>query len=80
VQWTAQATISKAGAAMIFHVTSAGYGATRKLPGPLLHRIATLIVTTVIAVLSIDAGNIGICAEKRSVPNFVIILIDDKYD
>jgi len=43
----------------------------------LLHRITTFILTSVAVVLSIDSGKIGICADKRSVPNIVFILADD---
>jgi hypothetical protein len=49
------------------------------LRGHLLHRIATLILTAVSIVLSVDAGNTALGAEKRSVPNIVLILADDKY-
>src|SRR5687768_7915717 len=42
-----------------------------------LHRITTLILTTVAATLSIGIGKHGLCAEKPSVPNIVLILADD---
>ena len=79
-RWTAKVTISKAGAAMLFRSTPVrcGYGAT--LPGHFLHRIATLMLTSIAAMLSEYPATTGFCAEKRSVPNFVIILIDDKCD
>jgi arylsulfatase A-like enzyme len=48
------------------------------LPGRLLHRIATLILAAVAAVLTIDSGKTGACAEKRGAPNVVIILTDDQ--
>lgn len=42
-----------------------------------LHRLAALVFTASAACLSISAEKLGICAEKRSVPNIVIILADD---
>jgi len=42
-----------------------------------LPRLATLILTASLAILSICPSIIGICAEKRSVPNIVLILVDD---
>jgi hypothetical protein len=47
------------------------------LLGTLLHSIATLILTTFPAALSICAVNIGVCDDKKSVPNIVLILADD---
>ena len=46
--------------------------------GHLLHRIATLILITGPAILSIVPYISGECAEKRSVPNIVLILTDDQ--
>ena len=43
----------------------------------LLHRIATLILTTSATILSIHPENIAESAEKHSVPNIVLILADD---
>lgn len=42
-----------------------------------LHRIATLILTTTAAFLSICSQNHGYSAEHRSVPNILLILADD---
>jgi arylsulfatase A-like enzyme len=47
------------------------------LLGTLLHSIATLILTIGPAILSICAINTGICDDKKSVPNIVLILADD---
>jgi arylsulfatase A-like enzyme len=47
------------------------------LLGTLLHRIATLILTISPAIMSICALNIGLCEDKKSVPNIVLILADD---
>lgn len=62
---------------MVFCGSSVGDCTTTNLLGQLLHRIATLILTTVAVVLSIDPTQTGICAEKRSVPNMILILTDD---
>ncbi len=43
----------------------------------LLHRLATFILITCAASLSLVPGNIAISAESRSVPNIVLILADD---
>jgi hypothetical protein len=43
----------------------------------LLHRIATLILTTSATLLSIHPENIAESAEIHSVPNIVLILADD---
>ena len=49
-----------------------------ELTAPLLHRIATLILTTAAAVsLSISPTNNAYSAESCSVPNIVLILADD---
>jgi hypothetical protein len=45
--------------------------------GHQLHRIATLIRTVSSAFLSIYGGNVGLSADKPSVPNIVFILADD---
>jgi arylsulfatase A len=49
----------------------------KNLLGTLLHRIATLILIIGPAILSICAVNTGICDDKKSVPNIVLILADD---
>jgi arylsulfatase A-like enzyme len=49
----------------------------KKILVAFLHRIATLILTTSPAIISICAVNIGICDDKKSVPNIVIIMADD---
>ena len=67
------------GAVMILRISSVGYGSSHNLLGNLLHRIATLILITIAVALSIDSGNIGLCADKPSVPNILLILADDKY-
>ncbi len=63
---------------MIFHKLPEGCIGNPDLLGPLLHRIATLILTICTIILSISPSNIGHCAEKRSVPNIVLILTDDQ--
>jgi len=47
------------------------------LLGHLLHRIATLILTTFAMVLSTDTAIYGNESTNRSVPNIVLILVDD---
>jgi hypothetical protein len=59
------------------------YGTTKsnsplvELTVKLLHRIATLILTTSATILSIHTAHIAESAEKHSVPNIVLILADD---
>jgi hypothetical protein len=77
--WTASVAISKAGAVMIFRSSSTRRCSSANSTGYLRHRIAILTLTVVSVVLSLDSARTGICAEKRSVPNIVIILADDKY-
>jgi len=43
----------------------------------LLHRIATLILTTLACTLSIETTNKALCDDIKSVPNIVLILVDD---
>ena len=43
----------------------------------LLHTIATLILTALAVVLSIDSGKKALSADIRRVPNIVLILADD---
>ena len=62
---------------MSWRLTAAGSSATADLLGHLLHRITTLILITCTLGLSIYPANKGTCAEKRSVPNIVLILADD---
>jgi hypothetical protein len=50
-----------------------------KLLGTLLCCIETLILAILPATLSICAVNTGMCDDKKSVPNIVLILADDKY-
>jgi arylsulfatase A-like enzyme len=57
--------------------TSGGFGSNANLLGYLLHRIATLILTTCTIILSIDANKQAYSSEKRSVPNILLILADD---
>ena len=71
-------TISNAGAAMFLRFASVGHDASSDLRPGLLHRTATLILATVTVILSISAAQHAFCAEKRSVPNVVIILTDDQ--
>jgi arylsulfatase A len=47
------------------------------LLGTLLHRFATLILTLLPAILSLCTVNTGVCDDKKSVPNIVLILADD---
>ncbi len=62
---------------MIFRRLLGGYLNSKDLLGHLLHRITTLILITTTVSLSIGSAKTGICEDKHSVPNFVIILIDD---
>ena len=70
-------SISEPGAVMIFRRLLGGYWDSKDLLGQLLHRITTLILIATTVSLSIGTGKIGLCEDNRSVPNFVIILIDD---
>src|SRR5687768_18490321 len=42
-----------------------------------LYRITTLILTSLLAILSLHAGKKAECSERPSVPNIVMILADD---
>lgn len=57
--------------------TSEGLGSHSCLLDHLLHRIAALILAICTIILSLDAAKQAYSAEKRSVPNIVIILADD---
>jgi len=50
----------------------------RRLTGSLLHGIATLVLTACVPCLSTCLMNKAHSAEKRRVPNIVLIMIDDK--
>ncbi len=63
---------------MIFHELPKGRIGNPDFLGPLLHRIATLILTAFAIILPISLSDTGYCAEKRSVPNIVLILADDQ--
>ena len=63
---------------MGFRAIMMGGGATTNLLGHLLHRIATFILIACAAGLSIDPTILAYSAEKRSVPNVVLILADDQ--
>ncbi len=43
----------------------------------ILHRITTLVLLATTIGLWLAAGRTGFCEEKRNLPNFVVILIDD---
>ena len=62
---------------MFILATSMGGWCSKNLPGHLLRRITTLILITCTLSLSLGPEKTGFCAEKRSVPNMVIILADD---
>lgn len=62
---------------MISRLSQPSLGHHSNLLGHQLHKLATLILTAGAAVLSISLENFGECAEKRSVPNIVLILADD---
>ena len=47
------------------------------LLGQQLRRLPTLILISLTGAFSIDAWNIGVCADRQSVPNIVLILADD---
>ena len=57
--------------------SSVGCGSNPNLPGTLLHRIATLLLTICTIGLSIYPTTYGHSAKIRSVPNIVLILADD---
>ena len=61
---------------MFFRSTLVGCSSNPNLLPHVLHRMPTLILVIVAAVLSMDSGKKH-CAEKRSVPNIVFILADD---
>ena len=59
-------------------ITSGRWGCRPSyLLGPLLHRIATLILTILTVCLSIGVGNCEADPRNGSVPNIVLILVDD---
>ena len=62
---------------MISSASSVGYGSSRNSPRQLLPRIATLILGTAAAVLSISPSITGVCADSTRAPNIVLILADD---
>ena len=62
---------------MCHHVSSLGDLHSPNLPGQLLHRITTFILTLATLGLPIGSVKIGICAAQHSVPNIVLILADD---
>jgi hypothetical protein len=76
---TRKRTISKAGAIMAPRFTSGELDSNANLPGHLLLRIVALILAICTLSLSLDAENKAYSAEKRSVPNILLILADDKY-
>ena len=57
--------------------TTLGPATPRQLTGLLLHRIATFILSSFIAILSMEASNEVLSAESQRVPNIVLILADD---
>jgi hypothetical protein len=71
--------ISTIGAVMFIRSSSLWISYSNDLLGHLLHRITTLIFITCAICLLIGTGQIGICAEKRRVPNILLIVADDKY-
>ncbi len=60
---------------MIFRFSSVGHSDRKDV----LHRTTTLLLVVVAVALSIASGTTGLCETARTAPNFVIILIDDKY-
>jgi len=50
---------------------------SRRLADELLHRITTLILSVFAITLSVQTSEVACSAEKRSVPNIVLILADD---
>lgn len=62
---------------MLLHPASGRYDLNANLLGSLLHKIATLMLTICAVVLSICLANMAVSAEKRSVPNIVLLLADD---
>jgi arylsulfatase A-like enzyme len=63
---------------MIFRSFSTLHGFRSNLRLHLLHRIATLLLAVATLVLSIGPSKTVFCAEKRSVPNIILILADDQ--
>jgi hypothetical protein len=51
----------------------------KHLLASLLHTIASLTLVVTPILLSLGVVNRGLCAEKKSGPNIVVILADDKY-
>jgi len=64
-------------AAKISQLSYVGYRNSRNLLDRLLHTITTLILITATVGLSIWPVKNAYCVDKRSVPNIVIILVDD---
>ena len=62
---------------MIFRSSSVRCGSNPNLPSYLPHRIVTLILITTTVGLSISSAKTGLCEAQRSVPNIIIILVDD---
>ncbi len=62
---------------MSFRLTSVGYGLIPCSLDDLPYRIATPILIACAVVLVVFPANQGKCAEKRRVPNIVVILADD---
>ena len=60
------------------HTSNGGHCDHAYLLGHLPHRIATLTLAIAAALVSIDAGNRGVCEESIHAPNVVLILSDDK--
>ena len=62
---------------MVFRFLADRYASSGSLLGSLLHGTTTLILAAATAVLSINCGRIAHCAGPRTVPNIVLILVDD---
>ena len=62
---------------MISRSASVASDSSPNAPRALRHRIAALVLAIATSTLSIATVDQGQCAEKRSVPNIVIILADD---
>lgn len=64
---------------MNFRFSGVACGAKTNLLGDLLHRRAAAILIACAAILLAFPATRGDSAEKRSVPNIVVNLADDKY-
>ncbi len=62
---------------MLYSRMNAFFASHRELRGRLLHSIATLTLTTVMAVLSLNSCIYAENTTNKSVPNIVLILVDD---